>query len=192
MTTDDTGFTAKILDELESQYCVDTNRIFATGKSQGGGFVGVLACNETLSKRIAAYAPVSGAFYISDYGGTCDPTTVTMPTCQPSRTNIPILDFHGMADTTIAYMGGERKGGCLPSIPHWVQSWAERDGLGQTNVSSSVPGALSGSSAVAYEFGSGWQQGMVTHIMDGTVSITLPPPPRLSPTWLLQQQKNAQ
>lgn len=52
MTTDDTGFTTKILNDLEAQYCIDTDRIFATGKSDGAGFVGVLACNKTLSSRI--------------------------------------------------------------------------------------------------------------------------------------------
>lgn len=170
VTTDDTGFTTRILNELEERYCIDTNRIYATGKSQGGGFVGKLACDATLSKRIAAFAPVSGAHYVSDYGSTCDPWTVVIQPCNPGRTNIPILNFHGLNDSTIRYWGGERKDGCLPAIPHWTQTWARRDGLELTNTSSSVPGASSGSSAVMYEFGSGWQKGMVTHIMDGTVS----------------------
>lgn len=50
--TDDLGFTSDILNDVQAQYCIDTDRIFATGKSQGGGFVGVLACDEDLSKRI--------------------------------------------------------------------------------------------------------------------------------------------
>lgn len=50
--TDDLGFTTGILDDLEAQYCIDTDRIFATGKSDGAGFVGVLACDEELSSRI--------------------------------------------------------------------------------------------------------------------------------------------
>lgn len=168
--TDDVGFTRSILDELESQYCIDTDRIYATGKSQGGGFVGVLACNEGLSQRIAAFAPVSGAFYISDFGDECDPETVPIE-CDSGREDIPILDFHGLADDTIAYYGGPRKGGCLPAIPYWVQTWAENDGLGLENASSTVPGAPSDSTAVRYEFGDGSQKGLVTHIMDGTVSV---------------------
>ncbi|KAJ0116507.1 hypothetical protein J7T55_007487 [Diaporthe amygdali] len=166
--TDDVGFTGDILDELEAQYCIDTDRIYATGKSQGGGFVGVLACDEDMSQRIAAFSPVSGAFYISDFGDECEPETVAIEPCSPGRDNVPILDFHGLADDTIKYYGGERKGGCLPTIPHWVQTWAERDGLGPENVTSAVPGAPSDSSAVRYEFGEGSQQGLVTHIMDGT------------------------
>ncbi|KAI3399846.1 hypothetical protein diail_5356 [Diaporthe ilicicola] len=166
--TDDVDFTNSILDELEEQYCIDTDRVYATGKSQGGGFVGVLACDEDMSQRIAAFAPVSGAFYISDFGDECDPETVAIEPCSPGRADVPVLDFHGLADDTIAYYGGPRKGGCLPTIPHWVQTWAERDGLKAENETSPVPGAPSDSSAVRYEFGQGSQKGLVTHIMDGT------------------------
>lgn len=167
--TDDVGFTSSILDELEAQYCIDTDRVYATGKSQGGGLVGVLACDEDMSQRIAAFAPVSGAYYVSDFGDTCEPETVPLE-CFPGRDNVPVLVFHGLADDTIAYYGGPRRGGCLPSIPYWTRTWAERDDLGTENETSAVPGALDGSSAVRYEFGEGGQKGLVTHIMDGTVS----------------------
>lgn len=81
-----------------------------------------------------------------------------------------MLEFHGLADQTIKYSGGTQHKACLPTIPHWIQTWAERDGLGSTNVSSGVPGALPGSTAVMYQFGNGDNLGLVTHIMDGTVS----------------------
>lgn len=198
---DDIGFTSKILDSLQSQYCIDLDRIFATGKSDGAGFDGVLACDENMSKRIgehsfkltqkhrlhlelrhktssAAFAPVSGAFYTPNAAdNTCDPTTTPnnpaitpLLSCTPGRTNIPMLEFHGLADATIAYNGGVRREACLPTIPHWIQTWAQRAGLGAANSSSSVPGALEYSSAVRYEFGQGASQGLVTHIVDGTVS----------------------
>lgn len=123
---------------------------------------------------------MSGAFYIANTtGNTCDPNTILYnpditpaTTCKPSRTNIPMLEFHGLADTTISYNGGVRRKACLPTIPHWIQTWAVRDGLGSTNKSSAVPNALKGSTAVRYEFGTGSHQGLVTHIMDGTVSST--------------------
>lgn len=171
VTTDDIVFTSEILDQLESRYCIDTNRIYATGKSQGGGFVGVLACDAQMSRRIAAFAPVSGAFYQTEYGASCDPGTVAaLAPCSPGRGDVPVLDFHGLKDATIAYRGGMRRGACLPAIPHWCQTWAERDGLSLVNTSSRVPGALGGSTAVRYEWGEGAQQGLVTHIMDGVVS----------------------
>lgn len=166
--TDDVGFTSDILSELEEQYCIDRNRIYATGKSQGGGFVGVLACDAEMSKRIAAFSPVSGAFYQTNFGSVCDANTVNIE-CNPGRSDIPILDFHGLADNTIAYYGGSRKGGCLPTIPHYCQVWAEQDGLPNLNITSSVPGAPPNSTAVRYEWGLETDQGLVTHIMDGTV-----------------------
>lgn len=173
VTTDDIAFTSEILDQLESQYCIDTNRIYATGKSQGGGFVGVLACDAQMSRRIAAFAPVSGAFYQTNFGTTCNPNTVPIAPCSPGRRDIPILNFHGLVDNTIAYYGGLRRRACLPAIPYWCQTWAENDGLALVNTSSGVPGALDGSTAVKYEWGDGLRQGLVTHIMDGVVSAVL-------------------
>lgn len=107
---DDVEFTNDLLDQLESAYCVDTKAVFATGKSNGAGFTGILACQ--LADRIAAIAPVSGAFYIQ---GTH---------CAPSRP-IPVLDIHGTGDTTIPYGGdGQRD---LPDVQTWVRDWSVRD-----------------------------------------------------------------
>ncbi|MEV5965340.1 prolyl oligopeptidase family serine peptidase [Kribbella sp. NPDC051952] len=107
---DDVKFTADLLDQLESKLCVDTNAVYATGKSNGAGFTGILACQ--LADRFAAIAPVSGAFYIQ---GTH---------CAPSRP-VPVLDIHGTGDTTIPYGGdGERD---LPSVQTWVRDWSVRD-----------------------------------------------------------------
>lgn len=129
----------------------------------------------------AAFAPVSGAFYTANTtSNTCDPETIPYNpdinparNCTPGRLSIPMLEFHGLADKTISYTGGVRRKACLPTIPHWIQTWAVRDGLGSTNISSTVPGALEGSAAVRYEFGEGSDQGLVTHIADGTVSSTM-------------------
>ncbi|MFE0020147.1 alpha/beta hydrolase family esterase [Amycolatopsis sp. NPDC059021] len=114
---DDVLFVSDLLNQLQQQLCVDPARIHAAGKSNGGGFTGVLACR--MSGRIASFAPVSGAFY--DVGAGCSPT-------RPA----PILDFHGTADQTIPYAGNaERK---LPSIPDWMAAWARRDGCAATPV----------------------------------------------------------
>ena len=58
----DVEFTTDILDEVESLYCINPSRITVTGKSDGAGFNNLLACDSILSKRIAAFAPVSGAY----------------------------------------------------------------------------------------------------------------------------------
>jgi len=123
---DDVRFTADLLTSLQQRLCVDPKRIYAAGKSNGGGFVGVLACR--MSGRIAAFAPVSGAFY--PQGGAC----------RPSR-KVALLDFHGTADTTIPYAGNPEKG--LPSLPDWLSGWAARDRCFPYPVSvSPTPGVL--------------------------------------------------
>ncbi|ORX40577.1 carbohydrate esterase family 1 protein [Kockovaella imperatae] len=142
----DLGFTTDILNSVQSSYCLDLTKIGASGKSDGAGFVNLLACDATLSSRIAAFAPVSGAYYIDKL--PCYPDTITIP-CNASRSDVPILAFHGGADNIIAYDGGERKDECLPSIPHWIREWAARDGLSETNTT--VPFA---EDAVIYKYGS--------------------------------------
>ena len=86
--------------------------------SDGGGFVNTLACSPDHGAAFAAFAPVSGAFY----------TDTNYSDCRPSRSPLPILEFHGHTDATINYTGGVGNGGPLPSIPVWLSWWAQRDG----------------------------------------------------------------
>jgi poly(3-hydroxybutyrate) depolymerase len=166
VTVNDVQFTTDILNLVQSQYNIDSARIFATGKSDGAGFNNVLACDSLLSKRIAAFAPVSGAFYIDTL--PCVPDSVSIP-CNAGRKKIPFLEFHGGNDTTINYQGGERKNECLPSIPHFIQQWAVRDGLGLTNVTASIS-----SNTVSYKFGTGAKSGLVEHIFDSVIGHDWP------------------
>lgn len=95
--------------------------------SNGGGFNGVLSCNNTLGPRFAAFGFSSGALYTQDT--TCaNPYTVydnnlVQSVCTPGRTTTPVLEFHGTGDGTIAYTGGSRRGYCLPAIPHYMTDW---------------------------------------------------------------------
>lgn len=122
---DDVAFTNDLLDELEATLCMDERRVYATGKSNGAGFVGILACVE--ADRIAAIAPVAGAFY---------PNGID---CRPSRP-VPVIDFHGTGDVTIPYAGDADRG--LPAIKDWVAAWAKRDRclvrLGDNKIGSDV------------------------------------------------------
>lgn len=129
VTNDDVGFTHDVLDAIESGFCVDDKRLYATGMSQGGGFVGKLACDAGASARIAAFSPVAGAHYIDSVtdAGQCKPRSVDIP-CRPGREGVAVMHFHGGADDTIHYGGGMRKGACLPAIEHWVGQWSARDG----------------------------------------------------------------
>ena len=95
---DDVGFIADLLDALEAQLCVDSARIFAAGMSNGAQMSSRLGCS--LSKRIAAIAPVSGVYF--------PPLTAEIPEpagC-PSTRPVPVIAFHGTADSVIPFDGG--------------------------------------------------------------------------------------
>ncbi|CZR65631.1 probable poly(3-hydroxybutyrate) depolymerase [Phialocephala subalpina] len=168
---DDIGFIADMISHLSDRYCIDTSRIYATGKSNGGGFTNILACDPKLSTQIAAFAPVSGAFYVS--GSTesdCNPQTITI-TCNPGRKPLPILEFHGGKDTTIPYSGGPRRGECLPTIPHWVREWSKREGYGLRNKTTS----LYSGNVLKYEYGGdAGELGIVTHYLTSELGHAWP------------------
>ncbi|KAK8060942.1 hypothetical protein PG996_010872 [Apiospora saccharicola] len=148
--TDDLGFTSDVVAALEKSLCIDPRRLYATGKSQGGGFVGqVLACDPTLSRRFAAFAPVAGAYYIKDSSKShCEPTDHVAIPCDTGRKDTPMMAFHGGADATIPYRGTYRSKthSCLPDIRHWAREWAVvRDaGLQGTQSNTTIAGSKHG------------------------------------------------
>ncbi|KAH8897519.1 alpha/beta-hydrolase [Thozetella sp. PMI_491] len=114
---EDLQFVHDLLADVRTRYCIDSARIYATGMSNGGGFVGTLACNDTVGGEFAAFAPASGSFY-TDADGT---------SCTPARSPLPMLEFHGGADTSVPYEGGQGEGGREPPISTWLDYWAERN-----------------------------------------------------------------
>ncbi|RMZ46059.1 hypothetical protein AFCA_001315 [Aspergillus flavus] len=158
----DIAFTMEMLDYFREKYCIDSTRVYAAGKSNGGGFTNLLACDPTASTRIAAFAPVSGAYYQDVSEEACHPTTVPIK-CSPGRPSIPILEFHGTADKTIPYGGGGRRGECLPSIPHFVREWSKRLGYGLHNTTKE----LYDGNVQEYQYGNGDNRGIVTHYRIG-------------------------
>jgi poly(3-hydroxybutyrate) depolymerase len=84
--------------------------------------VNLLACDSKASALIAAFAPVSAANYLTPGGKE--------PACNPARTPIPMLEFHGWKDATILYDGGDntRDDGVTSPIPEWIDDWVTRDG----------------------------------------------------------------
>jgi poly(3-hydroxybutyrate) depolymerase len=159
-------FTTDILDQVQSLYCVDPKRVSASGKSDGAGMCNVLACDPLLSTRMAAFAPVSGAYYVDTL--PCEPSTESIP-CSAGRKNIPLLAFHGGNDTVIAYLGGERKNECLPTIPNFIQQWAARDGLPKSNVTTSIA-----KNALSYSFGCGVDAGLVGLMFESDIGHDWP------------------
>jgi len=86
--TDDVGFLSALIDTMIKNYHVDTTRIYSTGHS-GGAMMSYRLAAE-LSRRIAAIAPVSGQ--------------MTYEYCDPELP-VPVIHFHGLADTTCIYNG---------------------------------------------------------------------------------------
>lgn len=116
----DKVFTTDLVNRIKDNYCVDETRVYATGNSNGGGFVGTLACSPGHGGQFAAFAPVAAALY-TDVNGDDQ--------CTPARSPLPIMETHGTADPTIPYNGTpDGRGGPLPAIPEWLGRWAARNG----------------------------------------------------------------
>nr|POE86653.1 putative feruloyl esterase c [Quercus suber]POE87644.1 putative feruloyl esterase c [Quercus suber] len=111
---DDLQYTTDLLAHLNSTYCIDSSRIYASGKSNGGGFVDTLACSEN-GDPFAAFAMAAAALYTDNSRNSCNTTRA-------------ILEAHGLDDATIPYEGGTGLGGDLPDVRDWVIWWSERNG----------------------------------------------------------------
>ena len=78
-----------LLDEAEATLCIDTNRVYFAGLSNGAMMTSSIACE--LSGRVAAAGAVAG---VADPDG-----------CAFSRP-VPLVAFHGTDDQFLAYTGG--------------------------------------------------------------------------------------
>jgi len=110
----DVGFTVALIQDVERTFNIDTNRIYATGISNGGIFSQRLGCE--LSGTIAAIASVAASM----------PETLATR-CKPS-TPISVLMIHGTDDPLIPYHGGLLSrtilGGSVLSVPDTIRFWA--------------------------------------------------------------------
>lgn len=112
-SVNDVQFVADLLTYLKNNYCINTDRIYASGKSNGGGFVDTLACSDT-GDQFAAFAMAAAALY----------TDTSKESCSKKRA---ILESHGDDDNTIPYNGGQGSGGPIPNVGQWVRFWGERN-----------------------------------------------------------------
>ena len=130
---DDVGSTAKILDHVQAELCVDRSRIFASGWSNGGMFAATLGC--AMSDRVAAVASVSGVHLLPDCRGRPMPIIVIhgsfddmVPLTEEDVASA--ADIRGM----IRGFNGNRAQVRMfvpvngTSVESWVESWAERNG----------------------------------------------------------------
>ncbi|MCU1399987.1 MAG: poly(3-hydroxybutyrate) depolymerase, partial [Acidimicrobiales bacterium] len=111
--SDDGKFLGALLDQIEATVCIDTNREYVAGLSNGAFETSIVACD--LSDRIAAVAPVAGIQAPDD--------------CKPTRA-VPVIAFHGTADTFVPYTGG--LGSSVASLP-------SADGTGTIGTTGTAP-----------------------------------------------------
>lgn len=110
---DDIGFVKDLLDTAADCLCIDAHRIFVTGMSNGGFLSNRIGCE--MADRIAAIAPVAGV--------------LGMPACTPSRP-MPVIHFHGTADTLVPYNGNPAEG--FIAVPDDFANWGARDACTDT------------------------------------------------------------
>jgi polyhydroxybutyrate depolymerase len=112
--TDDVAFVRDLLAKLDGQLCIDADRTYAAGYSNGGGMALRAACD--LPDRIAAVGVVA-ALYVN------------------CRAAVPLIAFHGTSDPIVPFEGGDNPlagGGIFPSVRRSVSEWARElgcDGL---------------------------------------------------------------
>ncbi|HEV3280743.1 MAG TPA: hypothetical protein VG032_03975 [Acidimicrobiales bacterium] len=144
----DLAWIGDFLTHVEATSCVDENRVFVTGYSNGAFMASLIACH--YSSRVAAVAPVAGIQADSP--------------CRSKRP-VPVVAFHGTADPLVHYNGTPSKTaeglpspdgtGTItkqeakvfgtkgifakgPSIPEEAAAWARRNGCSTTVVTTRI------------------------------------------------------
>ncbi|MEW6270027.1 MAG: PHB depolymerase family esterase [Thermodesulfobacteriota bacterium] len=87
---DDVGFTRDMVAVIESEYCIDPERVYATGFSNGAAMVFRLACDA--ADLFAAFAPVGGSLALFP--------------CEPSATR-PVQIINNVEDPIVPFALGE-------------------------------------------------------------------------------------
>lgn len=100
---DDVGFIRAVVADIQSAACVDPQRIYATGLSNGGFMSNRLGCEA--ADLFAAVAPVVGALRIP------------LEDCMPERP-MPIFAFNGVQDGLVPIADGNAT----------IERWVELDG----------------------------------------------------------------
>jgi polyhydroxybutyrate depolymerase len=110
---DDVAFVEALLDSLIGGLCMDPDRIYATGMSNGAAMSVQVACR--LGGRIAAIAPVAGVYFPIDCLDVAP---------------VPIVAFHGTGDDLVPFDAGRGGRYSLPTrgVRPTIADWAKLNG----------------------------------------------------------------
>jgi polyhydroxybutyrate depolymerase len=144
----DMAWFGDLLTHVEATSCVDENRVFVTGYSNGAFMASRIACQ--YSSRVAAVAPVAGIQATSPcrtkrpvpvvaFHGTADPLVHYDGTPSKTAARLPSPDGTGIITSQEAKVFGTRgifaKG---PTIPEEAASWAKRNGCSTAVVTTRI------------------------------------------------------
>jgi polyhydroxybutyrate depolymerase len=108
-SANDVKFLTSLVGIMESKYCVNPHEVYATGFSGGARMTSQLACDE--SGLFAAFAPVSG---------------LRRPKLCPTLRSVPVISFHGSADTVDPFVGHGQKYWTY-SVTTAAKDWSTQD-----------------------------------------------------------------
>lgn len=111
----DFAFMDAVRADIERDQCLDAKHVFATGFSMGGYFTHHIGCDRT---DIRAVAPHSGG------------TLASLSSCKTGH--LPIIIFHGTADTLIAPGCDDPNSAPQSGFPASATLWAQKNGCGTT------------------------------------------------------------
>jgi polyhydroxybutyrate depolymerase len=103
---DDVEVATTLLDHLEDELCIDEDRVFSTGMSNGGALSSVIACRA--ADRFAAVGAVAAMIFVP-------------PCADPA----PIVGMMGDADPIVPYAGGRVTCCGNPTIPAVADTFAK-------------------------------------------------------------------
>jgi poly(3-hydroxybutyrate) depolymerase len=137
---DDIKFTGQLLDRIAERLCIDEDRIYVTGLGTGGGMVQLVACDEGLSKRIAAYGLVNANVFQGfhevaakdeEEAAKREELDEIWRKCEPKRLPVRMLTIGTENNTVFDYWGKIEVDGRprVPSVKVLVD-WATRDVCG--------------------------------------------------------------
>jgi len=121
---DDVKFVRMLIENIKGKLPIDSNKIYATGVSNGGIFSHRLGCE--MSDVFAAVGPVVGPI-----------ATNLVPWCNPAEP-VSVVGIQGTADPGIPIQGGEQggfgglgDGGFVESADATMRLWAQKNGCGE-------------------------------------------------------------